>query len=93
MRLELHFDETDVRRMRPGMRFRGTIETERITATLMIPSHAVFPSPEGPVVYRRTLLGHEDVTVTLGRRNATMVEVLEGLEAGDVVAETRPGGG
>lgn len=92
VRLELHFDETDVQRMRPGMRFRGTIETERITGTLMIPSHAVFPSPDGPVVYRRTLLGHEDVAVTLGRRNATMVEVLEGLDAGDVVAETLPGG-
>ena len=92
VRLELHFDETDVQRMRPGMRFRGTIETERITGTLMIPSHAVFPSPDGPVVYRRTLLGHEDVAVTLGRRNATMVEVLEGLDAGDVVAETHPGG-
>lgn len=92
VRLELHFDESDVRRMRPGMRFRGTIETERIPATLMIPSHAVFPSPDGPVVYRRTLLGHEGVAVTLGRRNANMVEVLEGLEAGDLVAETHPGG-
>ncbi len=93
VRLELHFDETDAQRMRPGMRFRGTIETERIVGTLIIPSHAVFPSPAGPVVYRRTLLGHEDVAVTLGRRNADMVEVLEGLEAGDVVAETHPGGG
>jgi len=91
--LELLFDETDVRRMRPGMRFRGTIETERLPATLVILSHAVFPSPEGPVVYRRTLLGYETVTVTLGRRNDTVVEVLEGLEAGDLVAETHPEGG
>jgi multidrug efflux pump subunit AcrA (membrane-fusion protein) len=92
VRLELHFDETDVRRMRPGMRFRGTIETERISDTLLIPSDAVFPSPDGPTVYRRTLFGHEDVPVTLGRRNATAVEVLDGLEAGDVVALTHPGG-
>lgn len=93
VRLELHFDETDVRRMRPGMRFRGAIETERIAETLLIPSNAVFPSPGGPIVYRRTLLGHEAVTVTLGRRNATMVEVLEGLDAGDLVAATNPEGG
>ncbi len=93
VRLELHFDETDVRRMRPGMRFRGTIETERIAATLLIPSHAVFPSADGPIVYRRTLLGHEPVAVTLGRRNATMVQVLTGLDAGDLVAATNPESG
>jgi len=90
VRLELHFDETDVRRMRPGMRFRGTIETERIVATLLIPSHAVFPSADGPIVYRRTLLGHEAVAVTLGRRNAATVQVLAGLDAGDLVAATNP---
>ncbi len=93
VRLELHFDETDVLRMRPGMRFRGTIETERITDTLLIPSDAVFPSPDGPIVFRRTLLGHEAVTVALGRRNATMVEVLAGLDAGDLVAATNPESG
>jgi len=93
VRLELHFDETDVRRMRPGMRFRGTIETERIAATLLIPSHAVFPSADGPIVYRRTLLGHEPVAVTLGRRNTTMVQVLTGLDAGDLVAATNPESG
>jgi len=93
VRLELHFDETDVRRMRPGMRFRGSIETERITATLVIPSAAVFPSSDGPIVYRRTLLGHETIAVTLGRRNTTTVEVLEGLDAGDLVAATNPESG
>jgi len=92
VRLELLFDETDVRRMRPGMRFRGVIETERMTDTLLIPSGAVFPSPDGPIVYRQTLFGHEDVPVTLGRRNATTVEIIEGLDAGDVVALTHPGG-
>ncbi len=93
VRLELHFDEIDVRRMRPGMRFRGSIETARIPNTLLIPSSAVFPSADGPIVYRRTLIGHEATAVTLGRRNATMVEVLGGLEAGDLVAETHPEGG
>ncbi len=92
VRLELHFDEADVRRMRPGMRFRGTIESERIADTLLIPSEAVFPSADGPIVYRRTLLGHEPVSVALGRRNPTTVEVLSGLEAGDLVALTNPEG-
>jgi multidrug efflux pump subunit AcrA (membrane-fusion protein) len=89
----LEFDETDPTRMRPGMRFRGTIETERIAGSLLIPSSAVFPSPDGPIVYRSTLVGYEAVPVTLGRRNATMVEVVDGLQAGDLVAETNPEGG
>jgi len=93
IRLELHFDETDVRRMRPGMRFRGAVETERIANALLIPSHTVFPSDEGPVVYRRTLWGYEPTLVELGRRNETMVEVLSGIEAGDLVAETDPEAG
>lgn len=93
VRLELHFDEVDPRRMRPGMRFRGTIETERIAGAVLIPSSSVFPSPEGPIVYRRTLFGYEPVAVELGGHNAEMVEVLEGIEPGDLVAETHPGGG
>ena len=93
IRLELHFDDVDPRRMRPGMRFRGSLETERVADTLQIPSRAVFASPDGPIVFRRTLIGHEVVAVELGRRNATLVEVLEGLEPGDLVAETHPEGG
>lgn len=93
VRLELHFDELDTRRMRPGMRFRGSIETARVPDILLIPASAVFSSADGPIVYGRTLIGHEVVAVTIGRRNATMVEVLEGLEAGDLVAETQPEGG
>ncbi len=53
----------------------------------------MFSSADGPIVYRRTLISHEVVAVTIGRRNATMVEVLEGLEAGDLVSETHPEGG
>ncbi len=93
VRVELRFDETDPRRMRPGMRFRGSIETERVSNVLLIPSSAVFPSADGPIVYRSTLVGYEQVPVTLGRRNPTHVEVIEGLQPGDLVAETHPEGG
>jgi len=92
VRLELRFAETDPMRMRPGMRFRGSIETERIESVLLIPSSAVFPSDDGPIVYRNSLLGHEAVPVTLGRRNESHVEVVEGLQPGDLVAETNPEG-
>lgn len=85
-RLEIELDETDTRRMRPGMRFRGKIETERIPGALLVPVDAVFLGPEGPLVYRGSLLGHEAVEVELGRRNEDYVEVLGGLAEGDSVS-------
>jgi HlyD family secretion protein len=90
VRLDMELAETDVLRMRPGMRFRGRIETERHEAALMIPVHAVFPTDDGPVVYRSTILGFESVGVVLGPRNESSVQVLEGLEPGDMVAESNP---
>ena len=61
--LDISLDETDTTRMRPGMRFRGRIETERVAEALVVPKQAVFTGADGPVVYRRTLMGHEAVLV------------------------------
>lgn len=85
-RLEIDLDETDTRRMRPGMRFRGKLETERVEDALLLPVDAVFLGEHGPLVYRGGLFGHEAVRVKLGRRNEDYVEVLEGLEEGDSVS-------
>jgi len=88
VRLEIELDETDSRRMRPGMRYRGNIEVARVDGALLVDADSVFLKAEGPVVYRRTLLGHEVVPVELGRRNENYVEVLDGLRAGDAVSLT-----
>ncbi|MFQ5742284.1 MAG: HlyD family secretion protein [Acidobacteriota bacterium] len=90
VRLDLELADTDTRRMRPGMRFRGTVETDRLPGVLLMPAHAVFPTASGPIVYRRTLFGYQKVSVTLGRRNESLVQILEGLEASDRVAESNP---
>ncbi len=87
MRLEVELDRTDSARMRPGMRFRGTIETERNPGALLVPSQAVFPTREGPVAYRKTLFGWRKVRLETGRRNEKEVEILAGLEQGDRVAQ------
>jgi len=86
IRLDIRLHETDTTRMRPGMRFRGTIETGRIPGVVAIPAEAVFPMAAGPVAYRKTLLGYKPVLLKLGRRNEKKVEVLEGLREGDRVA-------
>jgi len=90
VRLEIELDETDTRRMRPGMRFRGEVETERITDALLVPLEAVFPTLDGPVVYRRTMFGVDEVPVELGRRNKKFVEVLSGIGEGDEVSTVEP---
>jgi HlyD family secretion protein len=87
VRLDMALDETDTRRMRPGMRFRGTVEIERAEDVLVVPVNAVFLTAQGPVVFRRTLFGHEVVPVELGRRNDELVQVVRGLSGGDRIAE------
>jgi HlyD family secretion protein len=84
--LDVALDQTDPQRMRPGMRFFGTVEIERARQTLVVPAEAVFNHPGGPVVYRRTRWGFTAVHPALGRRNARWVEIRSGLSAGDRVA-------
>lgn len=85
VKIEVELESTDTERMRPGMRLRGTIETGRIENTLVVPEEAVFPRPEGTVIYLRTLTGEREVRPTFGERNRDAFEVLDGLEEGDRV--------
>jgi hypothetical protein len=73
-------------RLRPGMRFRGTIEIARVPGLLLVPAESVFPSARGPRVLRRTMWGFEEVFPKLGRRTPEAFEVLAGLRPGDAVA-------
>jgi len=85
-RLQIELATTDQLRMRPGMRFRGSVEIERIRDTPLIPIEAVFLTDAGPVVHRKTLMGHEVVPVELGRRNGSQVELQDGLDVGDSIS-------
>ena len=89
--LTLSLDETDPERMRPGMRFRGTIEIERHPDVALIPMGAIFRNNGKTVAFRYRLGGWRRVAVELGDRNADHVEVKNGLEPGDLVSmEARP---
>lgn len=85
VRLDISVDATDAGSMRPGMRVRGTIEAGRAPGVLLVPLAAVFPSPEGPVVFRKAWGGWKTVAVVLGKRGTTDVEVTKGLAEGDRV--------
>jgi multidrug efflux pump subunit AcrA (membrane-fusion protein) len=86
VKLVVELSATDPRKMRPGMRFRGVIETGRIANTLLVPADAVFPTDSGPVAFRKNAVGYGRRVLTLGARNETSVEVKSGLNAGDRVA-------
>jgi HlyD family secretion protein len=86
VRLEIDLARTDPQRMRPGMRFLGTVELERVPKVLAVPAEAVFNRSGGPVVYRRTRWGVEEVLPELGRRNDRLVEIRSGLSPGDKVS-------
>lgn len=87
VKLEIDLDRTDPQRMRPGMRFTGTVEIERLAKALVVPAETVFTRPDGPVVYRRKGWGTEEVRPVLGRRNERLVEIRQGLSLGDKVSQ------
>ncbi len=85
VRLEIEPEATDAERMRPGMRFRGTVEIARLPEALVVPQEAVFQRPAGAAVYVRTWLGRREVFPRLGERNARVIGVESGLSEGDKV--------
>ncbi len=84
--LTFSLEETDPERMRPGMRFRGEIEIDRRENATLIPIGAVFREDNATVAYRHELSGWRKVAIVLGGSNSEQVEVLEGLEPGDLVS-------
>jgi HlyD family secretion protein len=90
--VRIDLEETDPRRMRPGMRWRGSIETELLAQVLTIPADAVTRTGSGPRVVRRRGLVVERVEPRLGRFWAGRVVVLSGLAEGDRVLRGGEGG-
>jgi multidrug efflux pump subunit AcrA (membrane-fusion protein) len=86
VKLDIDLDRTDPQLMRPGMRFTGTVEIERVARALVAPAEAVFNRPDGPVVYRKRGWGNEEVRPALGRRNERLVEIKSGLAPGDRIS-------
>ena len=84
-RIEIELDKTDEARMRPEMRFKGTIEVERQDDVLLVPVSAVRMSGDGASVYRRSLSGIEERRVKLGTKNKDIVVIVDGLSDGDKV--------
>ena len=89
-KLVIALDKTTVP-LRPGMRFRGEVETEKLVQVVQVPVEAVFVTAEGPVAYRKQGSGVEKVKLVLGKRSASAIEVKSGLAPGDRVSRVDPG--
>lgn len=89
VRLTLELAETDPERMRPGMRFRGSIEIERRANVILVPTEAVSREGSELGVLRRGLTGWRFVPVKLGERGTDRVEVVEGLQPGELISLER----
>ena len=85
LRVDIVLDKTDAAKMRPGMRFHGTVELSRARNALLVPRNAVYLSPRGPIAYRRGLFSVTTVPLRLGVQNEKSIEVLSGLAASDRV--------
>ena len=72
-------------RLRPGMSVRVGIELGHRASALLIPEQAIWPQGEAKMVYRIVNGVAQLVPVTLGTRLPGQVEVVSGLQAGDVV--------
>jgi hypothetical protein len=92
IKLEISLDDQDRVELLPGMRFRGSVETERIADVLVVPLAAVHATPDGAVVYRKSGTGVERRAVKLGRRSKDRVEIADGVAEGDQLAIIDRGG-
>jgi HlyD family secretion protein len=91
LKVNIVLDRTDPAKMRPGMRFHGTVELGRAKNALLIPRSAVFVTSAGPVAYRRDAFSVTAVPLKLGHENEKSVEVLSGLSASDRVLVPKSG--
>jgi len=85
LRVEIVLDRSDPVKMRPGMRFQGTVELQRQRNAVLVPRNAVFVSARGPYALRRGWFNVQQIPVKLGRQNDKFVEVLGGISASDRV--------
>ena len=90
MAVSIQLDRSDPALMRPGMRFQGMIETNRVPGATVVPVDALQIEGQSLTVVRRTPFGMETKAVTIGRRNSEVAEVLRGLQPGDEVVRQQP---
>lgn len=71
---------------RPGIFVTAEVTTDAQPARLLAPTSAIQTIDGVPVVFVRTSEGFDKRKIIIGRKDARAVEVLSGLEAGEIIA-------
>jgi multidrug resistance efflux pump len=91
LRVEVKLDRTDPAKMRPGMRFQGTVELGRVKSAVLVPREAIQVGAEGPIVQVRGPFAVDTIKVQLGPENDKFVQVVKGINSGDRVLVAKSG--
>ena len=91
LKIRIDLDRIDPSKMRPGMRFQGSVETARVAGIVAIPVDAIFLEQGMLFAYKRSMLSSVRTPLQIGRRNRKMVEVTSGLKPGDRVLIRKEG--
>ena len=86
---EIVVDETDAD-MRPGMSCSIEIHVDTLEDTLHVPIQSVHASGGGTICFVQSSEGIEQRSVQVGRNNEKWIQILEGLEEGEVVLLSPP---
>lgn len=87
--LTVKLDQTDPR-LRPGMTARVEILVGEVADALIIPVYAIFIEDGKPVCFVKTDDKPVRRQIKLGRQNADLAEVVEGLREGETILLARP---
>lgn len=73
-------------RVRPSMTATVVIETDRLRDVLVVPNSALTRTEQGKTAVRR-LQGNSEVTVpvTVGKKNGSITQILDGVNEGDMI--------
>ncbi len=86
---QIQFDEQSEMLVN-GMSVQLNVVTKIIPQTLFVPVEAIFEDNDRFFVYKSTLAGVKEVDVKIGESNDNFVQILDGVEEGDVVYLYRP---
>ncbi|GEM_PF-1015913 len=78
--------EADDDRVRPSMTATVVIETDRLRDVLVVPNSALTRTEQGKVAVRRVQgNGAVTVPVTVGKKNGSITQILDGVNEGDMI--------
>jgi len=91
--VEALLDEIDADLMRVGSNLTAVITTDEVSGSFTVPQQSIFYAGSEPHVYRMEGVMPVKTNVTLGRNNASLVEITSGLEVNDRVSVVSPEAG